>query len=135
MNGVQPIGLNPSVQARGTKKTTPQQQKSNVGKITGVTTGAIGGATGVYFLNNQISMLLEKGDKFADAIAQIAERKFPGVSGLASFLKEEILGYVKDYSTKTKLIAGAILITIPALIGLGFGAIIDFMRNKNKATK
>ena len=135
MNGVQPVALNHNVQASGTKKTTPQQQKSNVGKLAGTTTGVVGGATGAYFLNSFVNENRDTVFGYLENKLNYIAQKFPAVADEIKFFKDQGAARLNDILSKVKLGAGAALVVVPALVGLGIGAIVDFMRNRNNWTK
>lgn len=135
MNSVSPVASSQNVQTSGAKKVPQSQQKSNVGKYVGVTTGALGGATGAYFLNSYVN---EKKDlllKGTDFITGVAKDKILVITDAIEYINKEYGALAKEKFTQIKWGVGTALIAIPALVGLGFGAIIDFMRNKNKSTK
>ena len=135
MNGVQSVVVNPKVQMNGTKKPSAQQKKSNTGKYVGTTAGIISGATGTYcltkFINDKRDFLFGYvGNKF-----KYFSEKFPVVADEMKIFGEQGTEKLNEFIRKVKWSAGAALIVIPTLVGLGVGAIVDFVRNKNKSSK
>ena len=130
MNGVQPVGLNPNNQANSVKK--PASQKSNTGKYVGTTAGVVGGATGTYFLHSFINENRDTVLGYLENKLKIIAEKFPLVADEIKLFSEQGISKVNDILTKIKWGSGVALITIPTLVGLGIGAIVDFMRNRNK---
>lgn len=133
MNGVQSVGLNPSIQANGAKKTSPQQQKSNVGKYVGTTTGVVGGATGSYFLNSFINENRDTVFGYIERKLKFIMEKFPAVADEIKIFSDQGTAKLNDVLTKIKWGTGVALVTIPALVGLGIGAIVDFTKNRNNS--
>ena len=135
MNGVQSVVVNPNVQMNGVKKPSAQEKKSNTGKYVGTTAGVVSGATGTYcltkFINdNRDSVLGYVGKKL-----KLLSEKFPAVADEIKFFGEQGVEKLNEFVSKVKWGAGTGLIVVPTLVGLGVGAIVDFVRNKNKSSK
>jgi hypothetical protein len=59
--------------------------------------------------------------------------KFPAVADEIKIFTDQGTAKLNDVLTKIKWGTGVALVTIPALVGLGIGAIVDFTKNRNNS--